>query len=268
MSTAISIAFGVGMLCVVSSCGLPFALAALWLRGTTTAPRAPGGGSRLRAAGAAGALAGAAFAATLLAMAVVDGAGVEVADAVPPIALALAVVLVVLGGRAIVARSPTPAPHGMALAGLAGLAYAIVSLPCALPLLEGLVTQTDKARGTAGVAGVAILFTAGSVTVTIALSLLGSLLAAGVQRLGTAGVTVAGALCAAAASVALGYWGPALSGGVGERGGWAADALAEASGAVGKLLAELQLAFGLLLLVAACVAMSAALGWPRAQGAR
>lgn len=269
MSTAISIAFGVGMLAVVSTCGLPFALAALGLRAIAREARPSAGlGSAFLAATAIGAGAGAGFAATFLLAALLAGAGVEISDLAPVAALVLALALIATGVRAMAGarefalRGPT-----LRAAALAGIGYALVSLPCALPLLEGLVTQTDKGRGPAAVAGVAILFSAGAVALAIAIALLGALLAAGVRRAGTAGVAVAGSLCFVAGVLAAAYWSPAVVDGVGARGGGGlADALAATSGALGKLLADQQLAVALLLLAASISALAHALGRPRRLG--
>ena len=145
-----------------------------------------------------------------------------------------------------------------------GLVYAIVSLPGALPLLQGMVTQTDKSRGAAGVLGVAFLFCAGVVAALIAISLLATLVSIAVRRLGAAGTVLAGALVAGAGLVAAAYWLPAVPDDVGERGGGLSELLADSSGAVGRFIANYELGFALLLLVAAVAAFVAALQ-PRAS---
>ena len=130
----------------------------------------------------------------------------------------LSVALVILGiGLAV--RPATSALRGAQGPAVFGLVYAIVSLPGALPLLQGMVTQTDKSRGAAGVLGVAFLFCAGVIAALIAISLLATLVSIAVRRLGVAGTVLAGALVAAAGLVAAAYWLPAVPDDVGERGG-------------------------------------------------
>jgi hypothetical protein len=145
-----------------------------------------------------------------------------------------------------------------------GLAYAIVSLPGALPLLQGMVTQTDKSRGAAGVLGVAFLFGAGVIAALIAISLLATLVSIAVRRLGGAGTVLAGALVAAAGLVAAAYWLPAVPDDIGDRGGGLSEPLANSSGAIGWFIANYELGFALLLLAAAIAAFLAALQ-PRAR---
>ena len=259
MSTAISLAFGVGILATITPGGLPFALAALGLGATRAIS--------LTAAMARGAIAGAFFAATFMTAALVEGIGLEVSDLVPVAALGFAAALVVLGIRSLAGRPAPSAPgHDHRTAALFGLAYAIASLPGGLGLLQGMAAQTEKARGTAGVLGVAILFAVGVVAALIAISLLAALLSIAVRRLGAAGTALAGALAAAGGIVAAVYWLPALSGGVGERGGGLSELLADTSGTVGRFIASFELGFALLLVVAASAAFAAAMSGGRARG--
>jgi len=259
MSTAISLAFGVGMLATITPGGLPFALAALGLRASCD----QGGGADLRAslvaATAQGAVAGGSFGATFFAAALIEWLGPDVSDLVPVAAFALALALVVVGLRALAGR-PSPARlRGCGPAALFGLAYAIASLPGGLGLLQGMAEQTDKARGAFGVLGVAILFAAGVIAALIAISLLATLLSIAIRRLGAAATTLAGALTAAAGIIAAVYWLPAVPGGVGERGGGLSEPLADSSGTIGQFIANFELAFALLLLAAATATLASAL---------
>lgn len=263
MSTAISLAFGVGMLATITPGGLPFALAAIGLQAIAAEP----GERRLRASLAMaighGAVAGAVFAATFFAAAFVEELGLEVSDLVPAPAFVLGVAMVIIGiGLAV--RPGHRRVRGALGAAVFGLVYAIVSLPGALPLLQGMITQTDKSRGAAGVLGVAFLFAAGAAAALIAISLLATLVSIAARRLGGAGTLLAGALVAAAGIVAAAYWLPAVPGDVGERGGGLSEILADSSGAVGRFIATYELGFALLLLVAAIAAFVATLQ-PRAS---
>ncbi|HYH61147.1 MAG TPA: hypothetical protein VD766_04715 [Solirubrobacterales bacterium] len=262
MSTAISLAFGVGMLATITPGGIPFALAALGLGAIAVEPGERGLRASLWLATVQGSVAGAVFAATILAAALIEGRGIEVSDLVPVPALVLSGALVIIG----VGLALRPGRWGLRGAqgpAVFGLAYAVVSLPGALPLLQGMVTQTDKSRGAAGVLGVAFLFCAGVVAALVALSLLATLVSIAARRLGAVGTILADALVVGAGAVAAVYWLPAVPGDVSERGGGLSGLLADSSGAAGWFIANFEFGFALLLLAAAVAAFVATLQ-PRA----
>jgi cytochrome c biogenesis protein CcdA len=259
MSTSISLAFGVGMLATITPGGIPFALAAVGLGAIAAEPGERPLRARFSVAIAHGAVAGAVFAATLFAAAFAESLGLEVSDPVPIPALMLSAGMMILGIGLAVSRAHHQRLRSAQAPAVFGLAYAIVSLPGALPLLQGMVTQTDKSRGVAGVLGVAFLFCAGVVAALIAISLLATLVSMAIRRLGGAGTVLAGGLVAGAGLVAAAYWMPAVPDDVGERGGGLSDRLADSSGAVGQFIANYELGFALLLLVVAVAAFAAAL---------
>lgn len=262
MSTPIALGFTMGVLAVFTACVLPFAAAVLGLGAARPGP--PRGGLReaLHGAMAAGAMAGLGFSAVILVAFAIEKAEVEVSDGVPILAVAAVVAVAALAVRAIRRGEGGDETDRSRAAVLIGAAYAVISLPGSLWMIQGAVELTAESRGTAGAILSIVLFCAGAFAAACAIALLAELCAAGARRLGTAGRVAGAVVAVAAAMVAALYWLPAVADGVAERGGATGDAIAGVAGEIGWFAASNGLVFAAILLGAALVALAGELRRP------
>ena len=274
MSSAVSLAFTIGVFAVLTSCALPLAVAAIGLG----ASQQSSGSARaaLRRGVVSGALAACAFLSVLLVAAGFEAAGAEISNHIPAVALLIALGVIALGARILTGRDGGGLDDGAYA--IFGVCFGIVSLPGSLWLLQGIIELTAEARGTSGAVASVVLFAAGTFAALIALALVAELFGVLVRRLGGAGPVLAGAVAIAGGVASVLYWIPALVDGIEERGGAIGDAVTAVAGEIAYFAATYHLLFALLLLAAALAALLAQLRppvsktgtrparWPRIPG--
>ncbi|MBA2637382.1 MAG: cytochrome C biogenesis protein [Solirubrobacterales bacterium] len=229
MSTAVTLAFGAGLLATVNPCGfalLPGFLS-FYLGGCDDA-RA-GALSRARQGFAVGLVLSGAFSAVFIIVGLIVSAGLRsVLTAVPWVAFGIGLVLIALGGVMLAGRrvSLLSASHlapglaqrtGYARVAAFGVAYALASLSCTLAVFLVVVGQALTVSGVVQTLAVFGAYAAGSASVLLALSVSAALaqgaLARAVRRLAPFVNRLAGALLLLSGLYLTAYWLPALGDG-------------------------------------------------------
>jgi cytochrome c-type biogenesis protein len=231
MSTAVTLAFGAGLLATVNPCG--FALLPSFLSfylGADEDTTAPAGTlARARQGFAVGLVLSGAFSGVFIVTGLVVTAGLRsVLDALPWIAFAVGLALIVVGaamvaGRRVslltAARLQPGVGHrtGYTRVAAFGVGYALASLSCTLAVFLVVVSQALTVSGVAQTLAVFGAYAAGSASVLLALSVSAALakgaLARAVKRFTPIVNRLAGALLVVSGLYLVGYWLPALGSG-------------------------------------------------------
>jgi cytochrome c biogenesis protein CcdA len=230
VSTAVTLAFGAGLLATVNPCGfalLPSFLS-FYLGADEQTPTA-GVLSRARQGFAVGLVLSGSFAAVFVVTGLVVTAGLRsVLHALPWIAFAIGLALIVLGlvmlaGRrvsllaAVRLQPGTAGRSGYQRVAAFGVAYALASLSCTLAVFLVVVSQALTVSGVPQTLAVFGAYAAGSASVLLALSVSAALakgaLARGVRRLAPVVNRLAGALLLVSGVYLVIYWLPALGNG-------------------------------------------------------
>jgi cytochrome c-type biogenesis protein len=273
MTGAMTFAFGAGLLATVSPCAfvmLPSFLA--------VSARAEGGDgaallSRCAHGLAVGLAVSAAFSAVLVFAGLVLPAGMRVlVDAIPWLAVAVGVGLVIagaamLGGRelgvlAIRRLGPQQATgRGYARAATFGVGYAVASLSCSLAVVLAVATQATATTNPVQVLAVFGAFAAGATSALLTLSLSVALakgfIARAMRRVAPAVNPLAGVLLILSGAYLVAYWLPALAG-HDEASGPLEEATRTLSSTVANFLAAHTGAFAIGLAITAAIATALA----------
>ena len=291
MTTAVSLAFGAGLLATVNPCG--FALLPGFLSlylgtddsqpsGAASSRADTGLAARLRQGLTVGVVLSGAFSAVFIIAGLVVTAGLRsVLTALPWVAFAIGLALVVLGlamlaGRRIsllaVARLQPGVEQrtGYSRVAAFGVAYALASLSCTLAIFLVVVGQALTVAGVAQTLAGFAAYSAGSASVLVALSISAALakgaLARAVRRLTPIVNRLAGGLLLVSGLYLVAYWLPALGDGTPNSTGTVAQASERISSALADFFATHTALFAVLLaglvLLGAAVALYRS-GMPR-----
>lgn len=284
MSTAVTLAFGAGLLATVNPCG--FALLPGFLSfylGADDTGHAPAGTlARARQGFSVGLVLSGAFSAVFIITGLVVTAGLrQVLNALPWVAFAIGVLLLALGlamlaGRRISLlsaarwRPGVEQRSGYSRVAAFGVAYALASLSCTLAVFLVVVGQALTVSGVAQTLAVFGAYAAGSASVLLALSVSAALakgaLARAVRRLAPVVNRLAGGLLVASGLYLIAYWLPALGAGAPGSGGAVARRSEQISSALGDFFAQHTGLFAAALV--ALLAFGAALSLQRWASAR
>lgn len=231
MSTAITLAFGAGLLATVNPCGfallpgfLSFYLGAEDSERTTADTLA-----RARQGFVVGLALSGAFSAVFVVVGLVVTAGLRsVLEALPWVAFGVGLLLIALGGVMLAGRRVSllsavrlqpdlEQRTGYSRVAAFGVAYALASLSCTLAIFLVVVGQALTVSGVVETLAVFGAYAAGSASVLLALSIAAALakggLARALRRLTPAVNRLAGGLLLASGIYLVAYWLPALGDG-------------------------------------------------------
>ncbi len=271
MITAMTLAFGAGLLATVNPCG--FALLPGFLSlylGAEESPSAAGARrvdvtavTRLRQGFTVGLVLSGAFSAVFIVAGLVVTAGLRtMLTVIPWVAFAVGLVLVALGVAMLAGRRISLLAAGRLQPGVDqrtgysrvaafGVAYALASLSCTLAIFLVVVGQALTVSGVAQTLAVFAAYSAGSASVLLALSVSAALakgaLARGLRRLTPIVNRLAGGLLLASGLYLVAYWLPALGDGSATSGGAVARSSERVSSSLADFFAEQTLLFAVLL---------------------
>lgn len=231
MSAAVTLAFGAGLLATVNPCG--FALLPSFLSfylGADENTQAPGGLlARAWQGLTIGLVLSGAFSAVFIISGLVVTAGARsVLEALPWVAVAVALMLIALGGAMAAGRRVSLLPAARVQLGLEqrtgysrvaafGVGYALASLSCTLGVFLVVVSQALTVSGVTQTLAVFGAYAAGSASVLLALSVSAALargaLARAVRRFAPFVNRLAGMLLVLSGLYLVAYWLPALGSG-------------------------------------------------------
>jgi cytochrome c-type biogenesis protein len=290
MTGAMTFAFGAGLLATVSPCAFVMLPSFLAISLGAAEQRDHAGLLSRCAHGLAMGLAvSAAFSAVLVFAGLVLAAGMRaLVDAIPWLAVAVGVGLVIAGaamlagrelGLAAVRRLGPRAPtgRGYARAATFGVGYAVASLSCSIAVVLAVATQATATTNPVQVLAVFGAFAAGATSALLALSLSVALangfIARAMRRVAPAVNPLAGVLLILSGAYLVAYWLPALLG-HDEASGPLEEATRTLSSTVANFLAAHTGAFaiGLALIAAIATALAVAIrsptlhaSWPHAS---
>lgn len=284
MSAAVTLAFGAGLLATVNPCGfalLPSFLS-FYLGADEDTAASAGTLARARQGFAVGLVLSGAFSGVFIVTGLVVTAGLRsVLDALPWIAFAVGLALIVVGGAMvagrrisllIAARLQPGVEHrtGYARVAMFGVGHALASLSCTLAVFLIVVSQALTVSGVVQTLAVFGAYAAGSASVLLALSVSAALakraLARAVKRFAPIVNRVAGALLVVSGVYLVGYWLPALTQGTPNSTGTVATQTERISSALADFFAAHTAIFAATL--AAVLVLGAALAAQRHVGRR
>ncbi len=269
MTTQLAVAYGLGMLALVSPCGFMMLPAYLAYNLSDSSRPAAGSMSRLSRGLGAGLLVSLGFAGTFIVGGLLAAMGLRsITDAVPWFSVVIGAGLVVVGlamvaGRQVGLQVARPSvnqasPAGRRLVGFGG-AYALAQLGCGMGSLLALIGTGMASKSALGTMGVFGAFALGSTTMLVMLAtstgLMRDALVRRVRGILPVVNRISGGVLAITGIYLMVYWSPALFGGGGSSKTWASRLVQDLSASTQGLVRDHKLALTLLAVVVVGVSL-------------